>query len=218
MPHSFDGGVTLWQLNCAERDRLPTLPARRLKALLDARGVPYADLTERADFVARVRATGALPPATRLRALPGHTGAVPGASHSGDTLITGGNDGTARLWRLSTGDQHVIQVSQAASIPEFGGVASCDHHAPCAQAGHAGVDAVAYDAASGRAFTGDKAGVVNVYDVNRPGSSPLVSWQVRGTTALARVSCTVLSHIPSSFRAGGGLGVVREAGIDLPAL
>lgn len=107
--------MTLWQLNCAERENLATLPARRLKALLDARGVSYAGLTERADFVARVRATDALPPATRIRALAGHAGAVPGSAHAGDVLITGGNDGTARLWRLSTGTHEVLQVCKTVS-------------------------------------------------------------------------------------------------------
>jgi len=43
----------------------------------------------------------------------------------------------------------------------------------------AGVDAVAYDAAAGAVFTGDKAGVVRQFDASRPGSAPVASWTVR---------------------------------------
>ena len=186
---SFDGLLTLWQLNCSERERITKLPARRLKALLDARGVPYADLTERADFVRRVQSTGALPPATRLKAMTGHAGPVPGASHSGDVLVTGGNDGTARIWSLATGTHEVVH------------------------AGAAGVDSVAYEASRASIFTGNKVGCVYQFDANRPGSAPLASWQASKAITPPHFSRHV-SHITAMLkldRRTVGSGALRLA-------
>jgi hypothetical protein len=104
---SFGGRLRAWRLNYAELRRLESLPAKRLRAILAAKGVPTDDIHERSEYLERIRTYRALPLAAPVApsfdATYAHVGSVVGVSHAGDVVVSGANDGHARVWRLSTG-------------------------------------------------------------------------------------------------------------------
>jgi hypothetical protein len=61
---AFSGHSTLWRVNTREVERLHELPARRLKGLLRARGIPIEGLREKEEFVRLIARANALPVAS----------------------------------------------------------------------------------------------------------------------------------------------------------
>ena len=98
---AFSGEASLWRLNADELHRIKELPAKRLKELLTARGVPFEDLTEKEHFVSRLIATGALPVARLLARFDTHRGTVVSVSHSGRIALTSSHDGTVKMYVLN---------------------------------------------------------------------------------------------------------------------
>ena len=102
---AFSGHASLWRVNHRELARLRELPARRLRGLLRARGIPTEGLNEKAEYVALIERFGALPVASRLAELQRHGGTVVSASHTtrgagGGVAITSSHDGDIKVYSL----------------------------------------------------------------------------------------------------------------------
>jgi len=105
---AFSGHAALWRLNSRELDRLQELPARRLKALLRARGVPIEGLFEKSDFIRLIKRFGALPVATKVADFEPHGGTVVSSSFFTHTeageccgvAATSSHDGRVKIFRL----------------------------------------------------------------------------------------------------------------------
>lgn len=176
---SFSGDVSLSRVNWWELSQLHALPAKRLKAILKDRGVSFEGLTEKAEFLAKVKAWDALPLLSRMVRLQGHLGTVVSCSHHGDLGITGGNEGVVRVWRLGVhAESSSISRTQA-------GLCLAELRTSSTSSG---VDAVQYDARWGVAYSGDKAGVVSVWDLAGGGrlSCILDSVSQKGATRATR--------------------------------
>ena len=104
---SFGGRLKAWKLNYHELQSLESVPAKRLKAILQAKGVPTDDIYEKAEFIQRIKTYRALPlavPAGKpFDASYFHDGTIVSVSNRDDICVSGGNDGHARVWRISTG-------------------------------------------------------------------------------------------------------------------
>jgi len=151
MTGHFNGSVYAWDVNYAEQQMLNSLPARRLKAILTERRIPYEGLREKSEFAARIRQYNALPLLRKIVRLVGHEGTVVSTAHFGDLAVSGSNDGTARVWSLGR------------KQPSDAGKCLAMLRTPVEGAG---VDAVGLDPRWGVALTGDKAGHVGVWDLS----------------------------------------------------
>lgn len=206
---SFTGDVSLSRVNWWELSQLHALPAKRLKAILKDRGVSFEGLTEKADFLAKVKAWDALPLLSRMVRLQGHLGTVVSCSHHGDLGVTGGNEGIVRVWRLGV-HAEVSSISRAQA-----GLCLAELRTSSTSSG---VDSVQYDPRWGLAYSGDKAGVVNVWDLAAGGRLACIldsASQTKGSRSASarpwiwciRSSSTwadSMGHEPSLPREGNG--------------
>jgi len=183
---AFSGEATLWRVNSRELDRLAQLPVKRLKALLAAKGLPWADLREKAEFCARIRASNALPAATRLAKLEGHHGTAVSCSHDARLAVTSGHDGMVKIYRLDGAFAREAEREGAAAGGGDGSGAggsggggggggsaaamvvrpsrAIDAH-PGGPLNQSGADCVLLEPALGTVASGGKDGVVQVWDI-----------------------------------------------------
>ena len=79
----FDGTLRAWRLNQSSL-ALDRLPAKQLKDILSRRGIPFDDLNERPEFIARIKRYNALPLATQIAFDAHHDATVVSVSHQGE--------------------------------------------------------------------------------------------------------------------------------------
>lgn len=169
---SFSGESSLWRCNFSELGRLRSLPAKRLRALLTARGVSTEGIVEREDFVRRIVATNALPAATLLARFSRHGGTVVSASHEGGLAVTSSHDGTIKIYDVSdTIEEPKTPRSSAGGGSSSGGGAPARVATPALQpvrtitAHEGGVDVVSLERGGRSLLSGGKDGRVCSWDV-----------------------------------------------------
>jgi WD40 repeat protein len=157
---SFTGEASVWKVNDDLHARLSKISIKGLKAALEARGMPFEDLREKAELVARL--SRAFPFAQRLCTLDGPRDAtIVGTGLYGDTAVTGGRDGVLRIWRVPDFDDTVKGVGKIPSkAPAATRVAAVAAHPP-------GIDSIHYDPRWRRAVSGGKDGRVMVWDLEK---------------------------------------------------
>lgn len=166
---AFSGEAALWRVNAREIERLPTLPVKRLKALLSARGLPWSDLREKAEFVARVRASNALPAATKIAQLEGHAGTAVSSSHDARLAATSGHDGLVKIYRLEAAFEREAERNAGGGGGSGAGAVlrparTIEAH-PAGPMNHSGADCVLLEPSLGSVASGGKDGLVRTWDL-----------------------------------------------------
>ena len=65
----------------------------------------FEGLREKEEFISKIKAWNALPLLTRITRLQGNMSTVVSSAVQDDMALTGGNDGTLRVWRLGKRDK-----------------------------------------------------------------------------------------------------------------